>query len=80
MKNTALICASVLAMAAVSAQANTEIDTDGDGVFSYAELLIAFPDMTEETFHAADANGDGAIDAEEMNAAQASALLPVTEG
>lgn len=69
--------ASLLA-APVLAQA--EMDTNADGMYSMEELMASFPDMTQETFTTADANGDGQIDAEELAQAQADGLIPATEG
>ncbi len=60
--------------------ASAEIDADGDGLFSYDEMLAAFPELTEETYVAVDANADGMVDAEELAAAQDSGLLPPNEG
>jgi Ca2+-binding EF-hand superfamily protein len=52
-----------------------EIDTDGDGMVSYTELLLVMPDMTEEDFTALDANEDGMLDAEEFAAAEEAGLI-----
>ena len=39
-------------------------------------MQAAFPDLTEETFTAIDANGDGMIDPDELKAAQEAGVLP----
>ncbi|HHI69651.1 MAG TPA: hypothetical protein ENJ91_01515 [Rhodobacteraceae bacterium] len=81
MKKIALSTATVFALtvtgAAVSAQ--SELDTDGDGMLSFNELLAGFPALTEEQFTQIDTNSDGAVDGDEMKAAQEAGLLP-TEG
>lgn len=47
-------------------------DTDGDGVYSMAELKAAFPDLSEEGFVSIDANGDGVVDGAELAEGMAS--------
>lgn len=56
-------------------QART-LDTDGDGMVSYTEALVAMPEMTEAEFAALDANGDGMLDTDEMAAAEDAGLIP----
>lgn len=56
-------------------QAET-LDTDGDGVVSYTEALVAMPEMTEAEFQALDANGDGTLDLDEIASAQEAGLIP----
>lgn len=79
MTRLTMILATSLGLAltatSVSAQA-TELDSDGDGVLSFVELTSAMPEMTEETFVTIDVNADGAIDAEELAAAQDAGLIP----
>ena len=72
---TSLVFATSAAVASVA-----KLDTDGDGVASFTELLAVFPTMTEETFQAADANGDGVVDDAELVAAQQGGLIPATDG
>jgi hypothetical protein len=52
------------------------LDTDGDGMVSYTELLMAMPDMTEEAFAALDTDGDGLLSAEELGPAEEAGLIP----
>ena len=81
MKKIALQTATVFALtvSATATYAQSEIDTDGDGLLSYNELLAAYPAMTEENLTAIDTNSDGAIDADEMKVANDAGMLP-TEG
>ncbi|MBO6604863.1 MULTISPECIES: hypothetical protein [Paracoccaceae] len=54
----------------------SSLDTDGDGLVSYTELLMAMPDMTETDFATLDADESGALDADELNAAQEAGIIP----
>ena len=58
----------------------TEIDTDGDGAYSLAEVQTAMPDMTFDAFNALDTNADGLLDAEEVAAAIEAGLMPDPAG
>ena len=59
---------------ATSAMAQAE-DTDGDGVYSMEELMVAYPSLTEDLFTAIDGNGDGAVDEDELAAAVDAGVL-----
>lgn len=59
------------AMAAVA-----DLDSDGDGVVSFTEMLAQYPTLTEEGFGAVDTNGDGVVDEEEFTAAVEGGLIP----
>ncbi|MEL6522619.1 MAG: EF-hand domain-containing protein [Pseudomonadota bacterium] len=63
---------------AFAAGAVTEMDTDGDGLFSLTELQVAYPDLTAETYASLDANADGMLDADEVVAAQEAGVLPAS--
>jgi len=54
-------------------------DVDGDGMVSIDEFAAAWPDLTEETFVAADTNGDGMLDADEIAAAAEAGVMPASE-
>lgn len=76
MKNIVLALGMISAFA-VQANAQTMVtDADGNGVYSMEELVAAYPDLTEETFTAADTNEDGSIDAEELAAAIEAGNIP----
>ncbi|MFV0336107.1 MAG: EF-hand domain-containing protein [Tropicimonas sp.] len=71
-----LLIAGLLAASALTAQAQGMVeDTDGDGVYSMEELKAAYADLTDETFAAMDANGDGGVDADELAAAIEAGLV-----
>lgn len=69
----------ILAIAALgfagAAIAQDVADTDGDGVYSMDELMVVYPNVTDEVFVMVDANGDGAVDADELAAAQEAGTL-----
>ncbi len=65
-----------LGLSASTLMAQEAMDADGDGLLSYAEMLVAIPDLTEDTFVTMDVNEDGAIDAEELAAGRAAGLIP----
>lgn len=71
-----LIALPTFALAVTAA----EIDTNGDGLVTIDEAQAVFPDMAVETFTAMDLNADGALDTEEMAAAQEAGLMPATDG
>ncbi|WP_224814577.1 hypothetical protein [Hasllibacter sp. MH4015] len=52
------------------------VDGDGDGMVSFAELLVLMPALTEEEFQALDADADGLLSADEIGAAQEAGLIP----
>lgn len=66
----------VLGLSATTLSAQEAMDADGDGLLSYAEMLVAIPDLTEDTFVTMDVNEDGAIDAEELAAGREAGLIP----
>ena len=65
---------AVLATSAAYAQTMVE-DADGDGVYSMEELMVVYPEITEDAFGEIDANDDGAVDAAELAAAQEAGVL-----
>ena len=77
MKTFVLALGAISALAVAQANAQTMVtDTDGNGVYSMEELVAAYPDLTEETFKAADTNADGAVDADELKAAIEAGHIP----
>ncbi|MEP1519176.1 MULTISPECIES: hypothetical protein [Ascidiaceihabitans] len=51
-------------------------DANGDGVLTIDEVQAVYPDVTADSFTAMDLNADGALDAEEVSAAQDAGLMP----
>lgn len=71
------LCMPAYAMGAGAA----EVDANGDGVLSVAEVQAVYPDVTVEQFSAMDLNADGALDDGEVQAAQEAGMMPApTEG
>ena len=57
-----------------------DVDTDGDGFASMAELQVIYPDLTEEVFQEIDTDGDGLVNDEEMLVAIDAELIADPEG
>ncbi len=68
--HAAAIAAALTLGASAAAAQTTVADTDGDGVFSMAEMQVAYPDLTPETFADMDVDGSAMIDADELQAAR----------
>ena len=71
---------AVLILAGPLAAQEAEIDTDGDGMVSFAELQAILPEMTEDQFMVLDVTGDGLLDADEIAAGTEAGLLPASDG
>ena len=67
--SAAIFAAPLLAQSA-------DIDINGDGMYSYAEVRAYAPDLSEDTFNVVDTSGDGLLDAAEIAAGVAAGLLP----
>lgn len=76
MKKVLITTTAVFALSGAVFAAVADVDTDGDGVASFTELLAVYPTLTEEGFSAIDANGDGVVDEAEMTAAVEGGLIP----
>jgi hypothetical protein len=64
----ALSSGAALAQATSSLGDNFEdIDTDNNGMVSWAEFSLVFTEITEDQFNTADSDGDGFLDAEEFD-------------
>ena len=79
LKTYAMTFAAGLIATASTAQV-AEIDVNGDGMYSFPELLAVMPDMSEENFTLMDADGDGLLNAEEIAAGTEAGLLPAMDG
>ncbi len=81
MKRISILLTTVLGLGAIPAFAQDaaapEIaDTDGNGTWSMDELVVAYPDMTADTFTTLDVNVDGAVDQAELAAGIADGTVP----
>jgi hypothetical protein len=74
-----ILGATLLALPALAQDATAPVitDTDGNGTFSLEELQVTYTDLTAEGFAALDLNADGALDADELKAAQDEGKLVV---
>ncbi|WP_299625932.1 hypothetical protein [uncultured Tateyamaria sp.] len=61
-------------------QSASDLDVNGDGVLTIDEVQASFPDVTTDSFTAMDLNADGALDGNEIAAAQEAGLMPPTDG
>ena len=75
---TTLIAAGLMSPAI--AFAATEADSNGDGVLTIDEVQAIYPEVTVEAFSAMDVNADGALDDDEVVAAQQAGMMPASEG
>ena len=73
----AAIGAVVVAMFAAPAFAITvaDVDTDGDSLVSFAEMVVKYPDLTEEAFSEIDTSADSFVDETELAAAMEAGLI-----
>lgn len=70
----------VIGGAAVAQEVDPAIDTNADGMYSFPELTLAYPDMTAEVFGVLDTTGDGLLDAVEVAAGiEAGTIIPLAE-
>lgn len=70
MRNVA-VGAMVAALIAAPALALTvaDVDTDADGMISFTEMAVSYPDLTEDVFAQVDTSADGLVDETELAAA-----------
>ena len=76
MKRAIVTLGTVVALTAGLAHAQVAVeDTDGDGSYSMEELMVAYPDLTEDVFAEVDSDGDGMVSSDELTAAQEAEIL-----
>lgn len=66
MKNLTLVAALATSIAFSANAMTVELDTDGDELLSFAELLVQYPELSNELFQQMDTDSDGFINDEEM--------------
>ena len=66
MKYVTLVAALAASVAFSANAMSSEIDKDVYGMASLSELLVSYPELTEELFRGMDTDGDGLINDEEM--------------
>jgi hypothetical protein len=78
MKHIALKLAALITITALAtpvfAQSTLE-DTDGNGAFSFAELSIGYPTLTDDIFIGMDTDESGEISVDELSAGLEAGLL-----
>ncbi|SEW14993.1 EF hand [Aliiroseovarius sediminilitoris] len=80
MKTTRIISLAAAGFLAVTGAALAhEMDTDQDGLYTLTEMQTEYAELTQSDYDALDTNADGAIDADELEAAIASGALPAME-
>ncbi|MBB4023549.1 MULTISPECIES: hypothetical protein [Actibacterium] len=79
LKITILTATLALSGAALAAGDFAAFDSDGDGKLSMEEMLVAYPDLTEEEFAGIDTDGDGFLNEGEVAAAEEGGELPMSE-
>jgi hypothetical protein len=75
MKKHLAVAASVLALAAAPALAESHGEAEHEFPLTMAEFMAAYPDVTPEEFAEIDADGDGQISEEEYNEARDAGLI-----
>jgi len=55
-----------------------EMDSNGDSMVTFDELLAVMPGLSEDRFRLVDTDEDGIIDADELANAREKGLLPAT--
>lgn len=73
---TLTVLAALTFPALAVGQSATEMDANGDGVLTIDEVQATFPEITSDMFAAMDLNADGALDGNEVAAAQEAGLMP----
>ena len=76
MKHIAVSILLTASFSAASAVAETAlVDADENGTYSMAELVAAYPALSQDLFLSIDADEDGEVSAEELAAAQEAGLI-----
>jgi hypothetical protein len=68
--------ALITGLFAFGVQAQTVVsDTDGNGTYSVEEMSAAYPKMTSGLFQQLDVDGNGGVDADELQAGRENGLI-----
>lgn len=73
------LAAGSIALVAYGTAFAHEMDTDADGNYTIEEIRSDFPDLTEDDYASLDTNGDGLVDADEIEAARVDGPLKPAE-
>ncbi|MCI2393308.1 hypothetical protein [Aliiroseovarius sediminis] len=76
MKTTSLAAALLMAGSTALMAQDAVLDANEDGEITMEELVAVYPDVTAEAFSAADADGNGTLNADEIAAAQEAGTIP----
>lgn len=79
MTMTAALLTALCLPAYAMGQSAAEVDANGDGLLSIAEVQAVYPDVTAEQFAAMDLNADGGLDDAEVQAATEAGMMPAGE-
>ena len=70
-----IFLAALMVSVAGGVSAQELVDADENGVYSYEEMLTAYPELSEEQFVMIDTDGDEAVSMDEFNAAVEAGIL-----
>jgi len=73
-----LVATGVLTATMAAAATIEEMDSNGDSMVTFDELLAVMPGLSEDRFRLVDTDEDGIIDADELANAREKGLLPAT--
>jgi len=75
MKKILISTVMIVGFASTAMAFGEGMDTDNDGVLSQAEMVAAYPEITQEIFDAVDTNHDGNVSLEEWTMATETGVL-----
>ena len=71
----ALAGVSIIALTVNASESLAKLDENKDEMLSYGELLVGYPDLSEDDFNALDVNADGLLNIAEQEAAIDAGIL-----
>ena len=75
MKKILISTVTIIGFASAALAFGEGMDADNDGVLSEAEMVAAYPDITQELFDAVDTDRDGNVSLEEWTVATETGVL-----